>query len=374
MVSGRRSSNQRTRVVLAGAAGWIMLGLVFMIGQGWHRSVRGVPFSDAWYDAGHHFVTFLLGAVISPVVIIALGRLRARTSSPVHIAVGYVGMGLLYWATWTLLRMTYMRTVYPVTATDVGFVDHYVRSLVFSALIAMTVYTAMVLIFEAVWYLGEIRKRELEAVRLQAALDEARSIALRARVDTDLLGDALARASQVMTRDVHAARTVLVSLSELLRVSFRQNGAGIIPLRSEIALARNIVDIYSSGDQTAPSVDLRIAPYLGDQGVPALVLQPALVGAFRWFRSACTRHGGRIIVEAGRSEEYVVFHITAACPAWSEECDQEIPLLQGRLQDRYAGVAETRVRRGRDDRLEIQVRLAVDSFPPSASSGRLASV
>jgi hypothetical protein len=357
----RLSLNQRTTILLAGTACWMMLGLVFMIGLVWRRVVVGIPFSGAWYDAGHHFAIFILGAVLSPFVIIGLARLRSRALSPVHIAVGYVGVGLSYWATWALLRMVYMRAVYPVVATELAFVDHYIRALVFSALIALTVYTAIVLIFEAVWYRGEIRERELEAARLQVALDEARSTALRARVDTELLGDALARASMVMTRNVQAARTVLVSLSELLRVSLRRNGAGTISLRSEFDLARNIVDIYTSGHQGAPRVDLRIAPRLEDQGVPALVLQPALVSAFRWFRTACTQDGGRITVAAGRFNEYLVFDITAECPGWSEKCHGEIPLLEGRLQERYAGVAWTRVRGSRDGRIEIRVRLESDS-------------
>jgi hypothetical protein len=368
MVSAWHSLNQRNRILLAGTACWIMLGLVFMIGLGWRRVVTGIPFSGAWYDAGHHFAIFILGAVLSPFVIIGLGKLRSRAPSPVHIAVGYVGVGLFYWATWALLRMVYMRAVYPATATELGFVDHYIRALVFSALIALTVYTAIVLIFEAVWYRGEIRERELETARLQVALDEARSTALQARVDTELLGDALVRASMVMTRDVQAARTVLVSLSELLRVSLRRNGAGTIPLRAEVELARNIVDIYTSGHQGAPSVDLRVAPLLGDHGVPALVLQPALVGAFRWFRSACIPAGGRITVDAGRTEEYLIFDITADCPAWSEGCDEEIPLLEGRLKERYAGVALARVRRVRDGRLEIRVR--VESAGARVSAGK----
>jgi two-component system, LytTR family, sensor kinase len=371
MVRAWHPRDQRTRILLGGAAGWIMLGVVFTVGQGWRRYVGGIPFADAWYDAGHHLLIFLMGAVLSPVVIIVLGRLRSRAPSPVHIAAGYIGVGLSYWASWTLLRMIYMRTVYPVTATELGFVDHYIRSLVFSALIALTVYTAMVLIFETVWYRGETRERELEAARLQVALDEARSTALRARVDTDLLSDALARASLVMTRDVQAARTVLVSLSELLRFSLR-DGAGTIPLRSEIELVRNIVDIYSSGHQNAPAVDLLIDPLLGDQGVPALVLQPALVGAFRWFRYACTQDGARITVEARRSGEHLVFSITAHCPVWSSACDDEVRLLQGRLQERYAGVAATRVRCTPDGGFEIRVRLEdASSFPPSAYSSRL---
>jgi hypothetical protein len=357
MVSAWRSLDPRIRILLAGTACWIMLGLVFMIGLGWRRVGAGVPFSGAWHDAGHHFAIFILGAVLSPLVIMGLGRLRSRAPSPVHIAVGYVGMGLFYWATWALLRMVYMRAVYPIVATELAFVDHYIRALVFSALTTLTVYAAIVLIFEAVWYQGEIRERELEAARLQVALDEARSTALRARVDTDLLGDALARASMVMTRDVQAARTVLVSLSELLRVSLRRNGAGAIPLRAEVELARNIVDIYTSGHPDAPSVDLRVAPLLGDHRVPALVLQPALVAAFRWFRSACIPAGGRITVDAARTEEYLVFDITAHCPAWSDGCDEEIPRMEARLDERYAGVAWTRVRRVRDSCLEIRVRL-----------------
>jgi two-component system, LytTR family, sensor kinase len=359
----------RTRILLAGAAGWTMLGLVFMIGLGWRRYEAGVPFLDSWYDAGHHFVIFILGAVLSPFVIMGLGRLRSRARSPIHVAVGIIGLGLLYWAVWSLLRMVYMRAVYPDVATELPFVDHYIRALVFSALIALTVYTAMVLIFEAVWYRGEIRERELEAARLQVALDEARSTALRARVDTDLLGDALAGATSVMSRDVQAARTVLVSLSELLRVSLRRHGAATIPLRSEIELARNVVDIYTSGHQGAPSVELRIAPLLGDQRVPALVLQPALVGAFRWCRSACSPAGGRITVDARRTEEYLVFDITADCPAWSEGSDDKITPLQGRLQERYAGVAVARVLRVRDGRMEIRVRLESDAVKASAGKG-----
>lgn len=376
--------SQRGRIVLAGAACWIMLGLVFTIGMGWRRFAAGLPFFHSWYDAGHHFVILSLGAVLSPAVVVGLRGLRRRAQTRIGIAAGVVGLGLLYWVSWSLLRVVYMRAVYPVAATDLAFADHYVRALVFSALIALTAYTAMVLIFEAAWYRSEIRERELEAARLQVALDEARSTALRARVDGDLLGDALAGASDVMGRDIQAARTILVSLSELLRVSLRRNGAGMIPLRKEIGLAQDVANIYTSGDPGAETVEMNIDPRVADAGVPAMVLQPAFLGAFRWTRSVSGRVGGRVTLDAEPFGDHLLLVVTARCRASGRpygtgaERAAAAEALQGRLLERYAGQARVRVRRLRNGGLEIRVRLERPRFESNmatpASVGRPGSV
>jgi hypothetical protein len=348
---------------MAGAAFWLTLGLVFTLGMGWRRVAMGLPFLQAWYDSGHHFVILSLGAVLSPAVVVGLRWLRAMATTRFSIGVGIVGLGLLYWASWSLFRVLYMRAVYPDAAADLVFFDHYVRALVFSALVALTTYTAIVLIFEAVWHQGEIREREVEAARLQVALDEAHATALRARIDVDLLTDAFTNAADVMGRDVQAARTILVGLSELLRVSLRRNGGGTIALRREVELARNIVDIYTAGGTGAAMVELDMDPQVVDDRVPPLILQPALHAAFRWARSANGPDGGRIVVRARPFGDHLLLVVTADRPAAprgdTPDPDQAaaVESLQDRLRERYSGVARARVRGVPDGGLEIRVRL-----------------
>ena len=143
-------------------------------------------------------------------------------------------------------------------------------------------YFAVLGSFEAFRYYREARDRELQATQLTAQLSEARLNALRTQLQPHFLFNAL-NAVTVLVRDRRgdAATRILDQLSEMLRQVLRTDRPHQIPLREELQLVRQYLDI----EQVRFSDRLRIAYDVDDAAldalVPSFILQPLVENALR---------------------------------------------------------------------------------------------
>jgi two-component system, LytTR family, sensor kinase len=283
-----------------------------------------------------------------------------------------VALGIAYWLAWAVLSAGYYRLVDPrVAAVDPG--EFLVRLVVFTALIALTLYAAMALIFETGWYRGRVRDRDLQAARLQVELEEARAAALRARVDPAFLTRTCAVAAELMTRDVPRARTVLADLSELLRTALGRELETTIPLRRELELARRFSAIQQARLDDAVAVEFDADDAVLERPVPPLHLQPLLEEAFRWLAGDAPRAGQgprgtiRIAARAAGAGEALV--VTAALRAGdgagrtadvgTAEGAAARAALQERLARRYHGAVEVDAGAGDGPDAPVQLRLRI---------------
>jgi len=364
--TGERSGVSRW--FAAGAAAWLGFALLHTVAGGFQNLAADLPFYTSWWQVADRFVAVLTGAALSPLVILVLRQLRAEPRSVIVLAVVYLLTGIAYWTLWAAVRLLYARALTPGLAETLPAVDHFLRILVFTALAAFTLYTAIALLFEAVWYRGEVRRRELEGALLQLRLDQARTTALRAQVDPVFLRDAFAIASDLMASDVRGARKVLSDLSELLRVALGRNGALSIGLRRELDLADRFIGIRQARREKPVPVELRIDEAAYGAAMPPLLLQPLLRAAFDWITEWC-EEDGRIVVAARAVGREAWLAVTAGCPAGSgpvqpraggEEMEQLRRHLGGLLGDR----TELTVVQSRTGGLEMRVRVPLAHLDP----------
>lgn len=143
-------------------------------------------------------------------------------------------------------------------------------------------YFAVLGSFEAFRYQREARDRELQAIQLTAQLSDARLNALRMQLQPHFLFNAL-NAVTVLVRDRRgeSAVRILDGLSDMLRQVLRQDRPHVIPLREELQLLRQYLDI----EQIRFSDRLRVA-YAVDEAaldalVPSFITQPLVENALR---------------------------------------------------------------------------------------------
>jgi two-component system LytT family sensor kinase len=124
------------------------------------------------------------------------------------------------------------------------------------------------------------REREVAAADLRAQLSEAQLEALRSQIHPHFLFNTLHGVSTLMHRDVEAADTMLTRLSDLLRLTIQHRGQNEIPLRDELALMGQYIEIMRVrfGDRLV--VNHTIHPEALDALVPQFILQPLLENAF----------------------------------------------------------------------------------------------
>jgi two-component system, LytTR family, sensor kinase len=286
----------------------------------------------------------------------------------VVLAAVYLLTGIAYWVLWAAVRLLYARLLTPELGEALPAVDHFLRVLVFTALAALTLYTAIALLFEAVWYRGEVRRGELEGALLQLRLDQARSTALRAQVDPVFLRDAFAIASDLMASDVPGARKVLSDLSELLRVALGRNGALSIDLRRELDLADRFIGIRQARRQKPVPVELRIDEAAYGAAVPSLLIQPLLAAAFDWIAESC-EEDGRIVVAARAVGREVLVAVTVSCPAGSGRVQPragraDMEQLRRQLGGPHGDRTELTVVQSRTGGLEMRARVPLAYLDP----------
>ncbi|HWF45913.1 MAG TPA: histidine kinase [Bryobacteraceae bacterium] len=248
-----------------------------------------ILFASQWYlyDAIHRnaerFVYYLgtcayLCGVITPLVF-WLSRTRfidARTwkrSLPIH-----VGASLLVTALGVFVEAA------------IGWLPHAGNWAFSSALrhyftqhtqISLVAYWALLAVFQIYRMYDQARLRELHAAQLEAQLTEAQLTALRTQLQPHFLFNTLHAATVLIYDDPQGAEEILLSLSELLRISLQELHRQEVPLRSEIEFLKH----YAAIQQRRFGDRLRFEFHIDEQSqacaVPTLILQPLVENAVR---------------------------------------------------------------------------------------------
>jgi two-component system, LytTR family, sensor kinase len=144
------------------------------------------------------------------------------------------------------------------------------------------VYFALVGIEHALFYFGEAREREMQAVRLSGQLAEARLGALRMQLNPHFLFNSL-NAITVLVRDQQtaAAARMLELLSDVLRQVLRADATHETLLSKELEFVERYLAIEQVrfSDRLRPRIEAD--PPALDAIVPSFVLQPLVENALR---------------------------------------------------------------------------------------------
>ncbi len=143
------------------------------------------------------------------------------------------------------------------------------------------IYWVLLAAAEIVRARNRIRERERQAMRLMAQLNESRLAGLRAQIQPHFLFNTLNSISVLIQRDPRGANEMLLNLSELLRMSLRDDSTTGIPLREELRLLRLYVDIQRIRFSDRLRFEEEIDEEALDAQVPTLLLQPLVENALR---------------------------------------------------------------------------------------------
>jgi two-component system, LytTR family, sensor histidine kinase AlgZ len=152
-------------------------------------------------------------------------------------------------------------------------------------------YLVSVALHYAVLAVEASRQSERREAAAQTLAREAELQALRMQLNPHFLFNSLHSISALAGADGARAREMCLRLSEFLRSSLRLGSRESVPLREELALARNYLDVervrFGSRLQVAEQVDEDCL----DCDIPPLLLQPLVENA--------VKHGVAALVEGG---------------------------------------------------------------------------
>jgi hypothetical protein len=184
---------------------------------------------------------------------------------------------------------------------------YYVTSLVFF-------YACVVAFVSASRSYQLLRRSELDRMKLESGLAQARLQLLTMQLHPHFLFNTLNSISELMYEDVAAAERMVARLSELLRLSLDQRDAALVPLGKELEHLGVYVEIEKIRFQDRIAVDFEIAPDTRTCPVPFLILQPLVENAVR-HGIARLRRPGRILIRACRNAEHLDIEIRNDGPA-----------------------------------------------------------
>jgi two-component system, LytTR family, sensor kinase len=251
---------------------------------------------------------YSLFAFLTPFAIVVARRFRLTRDHWMKPLIALiVGFGLFSLA-WSVLRVTF----FPIHITKTGQLvppsltvlqDFWVSN--FED--ALWMYFPIVCITYAVLYYRDSRQRQLAESQLQTQLARAQLSLLQAQLHPHFLFNTLHAISTLMNRDVTAARSMIVRLSDLLRLAMQSVQVQEVTLKRELEFVDNYLEIEKIRFQDRLTVQLEIAPETLDALVPNLLLQPLVENAVRygvamqpgrgWVRIASRREYAKLVIE-----------------------------------------------------------------------------
>jgi two-component system, LytTR family, sensor kinase len=176
------------------------------------------------------------------------------------------------------------------------------ESLSYSYLTEFATFWAIVGATWTLTYAHLSRERAIRASQLATRLARARLEALKTQLHPHFLFNALHSVLPLVFRDADAASRTVRRLSDLLRLSLRNEAYDLLPLAREIEILAVYLEIQKTRFADRLTVALDVPEGLGDALVPTLILQPLVENAIK--HGIAVRPGaGRVEVRARRERD-----------------------------------------------------------------------
>lgn len=160
-----------------------------------------------------------------------------------------------------------------------AFIAAFTSLLVKSWHFELIVYWVIIAVSHAFSYYGQLRERELRTAELERSLTEARLQALQMQLNPHFLFNTLHAISSLMHKDVDAADSMLVRLSELLRHALEAPKTQEVTLREELSFLQRYLEIEQVRFGKRLKVHMQVAHDTLNALVPNLILQPTVENA-----------------------------------------------------------------------------------------------
>lgn len=182
------------------------------------------------------------------------------------------------------------------------------------------VYGLLVLGVEKVDRLRAAIHQDLRTAEIEAQWARARLENLRLQLHPHFLFNALNTISSVMYENIRLAEAMIAKLGELLRRALRSSNRDEVPLREEMSLLQNYLDIMSARFEDRLTLHVAVDDAALDALVPPLLLQPLAENAIR--HGNVTRSGrGTIALTVRRALERVWIEVSNDGPGVCEAAE-----------------------------------------------------
>jgi sensor histidine kinase YesM len=180
----------------------------------------------------------------------------------------------------------------------------------------------------------QLRAHELEKERALKLATEARLASLESRLHPHFLFNTLNTISALILEDPLLADQMVQRLAALLRTSLYASPQTRVPLRDEIELIRNYLEIERARFRERLAYEIDIEPELESVVIPPLTLQPLVENSVK-FAVSPRIAGGAITVSARQQTGMLTLEVRDNGPGFTAEMipkDHGLDNLRSRLE------------------------------------------
>jgi signal transduction histidine kinase len=294
--------------------------LAFMAGFSMYRFniLFWKPSASLWEEVRLPLINYLIFATFTPLLLqislrYPIERSNWRWRSPMYAA-GTV----IFAAGHALVRMLVYPVIDPMTkyAFPVGW-SLFGRLFLYNFFDdCIAVYLPIIAIAHVLWYYHEFRDRDLRTSKLETRLAQAQLDALKSQLQPHFLFNTLHSISSLMLTNVQAADTMLVRLSDLLRMSLENNTVQETALNREMQFVNGYLEIEKMRFGDRLQFRCNVDPDTLDARVPHLLLQPLVENAIRHGISHRVE-GGEVWITAMRRNDELHIEVGDNGPGFS---------------------------------------------------------
>ncbi len=228
----------------------------------------------------------------------------------------------------------------------------------------MMQYAIIIVAHHAFEYRQRYEDGRLRASQLETKLATAQLLALKMQLHPHFLFNTLHSISELVHSDPVRAESMIVRLSDFLRLTLDHTGAPEVPLTQELDFLRRYLEIEQMRFEDRLTVDWVIDPDVRSALVPNLILQPLVENALKHGIAHYAGHG-LLRIAASREDYRLVLRVynngpqAAAAPKLSEPMREGVGLnnMRSRMAHLYGGEHRIELRRPMDGGFEVTLRL-----------------
>lgn len=278
--------------------GWTIFGL-FMAGQTYFALARaGHPVMwnvTLFREMAYAYVwAALTPFILSLAQRYPLDAKRWITHTGLHIVACFV-FAIVHRFGFSLITMTIEAT----PANPFSFEKLFVTILSYLDY-GVLLYWSLLLLQHSLEYFQRYKEHEVKALQLEAQLALAQLQSLKMQLQPHFLFNTLNAISVLIDRHPETARNMILKLADLLRMTLENGNAQEIPLRQELELLDNYMQIEQTRFEDRLNVTMHIDPETLNAIVPNLILQPIVENAMR---HGVATHRGSATVEVRASRQ-----------------------------------------------------------------------
>lgn len=268
---------------------WCIYGLFNMVVVHYRTTLWGKPMS--WAECALYEMTYVwIWAAVTPLVLVLsrrfpLGHGHSRRNVFVHLLGAFLA-AVLTKSIWDFTALPFISP--SLVPTDFRTFQ---KSMIHAMDFGVLHYLIVIVCHHAVEYYRKYEDGRLRASQLEAKLATAQLHALKMQLHPHFLFNTLHSISELVHDNPGRAESMIVRLSDFLRLTLDHVGVPEVPLTEEIDFLRRYLEIEQMRFEDRLSVEWQVDPSTLNVRVPNLILQPLVENALKHGISRNTAHG-----------------------------------------------------------------------------------